>query len=168
MLEFTIKHQSTGFIYIVEDIHDYYELTDMFYAEHDLNKEDWEQDIQITPSGPLNEIENFEFARRNGCSLEQWFEEVECLELEDMAKLYWLKAECGYDLQTALSKLDDTTVYRNTLKEAAEVIFDDNNLYRIPEDLQSYIDYDKYAHELQIGGILREFEFANQKWTAYN
>lgn len=168
MLTFTIKHPIKTGLYLVADIDDYSELADMFYEEHDLNKEEWEQRIEITASGPVSEIQYFEMARGTGCSLEQWFEEVESLELQDRAKLYWLLVECGYDFESALSKLDETTVYRNPLINCAQVIFDEHNLYRIPEDLQCYIDYDKFAADLRICGDLREFEFENEAWTAEN
>lgn len=142
------------------------------YAEHLTQAEefDWLEGIEIIPLGDPCEKELFEAARSNGlgCSLNDWLEQVNDLDTHDMAKLYWLVVECGYDLEDSISKLEDTSVYCDTLRATAEQIFDEIYLDQIPDSFQSYINYDSFAYDLRAGGELCEFKFANQTWTAEN
>ena len=131
---------------------------------------DWLEGVEIIPLGTPCETELFEAARSNGlgCSLHDWLEQVNDLDTHDMAKLYWLVVECGYDLEDSISKLEDTSVYCDTLRATAQQIFDEIYLDQIPDRFQTYINYDSFAYDMRAGGDLREFKFANQTWTAEN
>lgn len=142
------------------------------YAEH-LNQDDdfdWLYGVEIIPLGAPCEKELFEAARTNGlgCSLNEWLEQVNDLDTHEMAKLYWLIVDCGYDLDDSISKLEDTSVHCDTLRATAEQIFDEIYLDQIPDRFQTYINYDSFAYDMRAGGALREFKFADQHWTAEN
>ena len=54
------------------------------------------------------------------------------------------------------------------VKDAAIELFDAVNLSQIPEPLQAYIDYDAFAHDLEIEGDFIEFEYAGSTFTCTN
>ena len=128
----------------------------------------WTNGLEIIPTGEAWEIELFEAAKAKGCNIAEWFSEVEGLDLHDKAKFYWLLVECGYDYDYSIRHLEDTSVYQEPLRKAAEIIFDEVYLHEVPDHLQTYIDYDGFAYNLRAGGDLREFTFAGQSWTAEN
>jgi len=90
--------------------------------------------------------------------------------LQDYEKvsLYYLVGVAGYSLEQALEKLDEPSIYQGDLKEAATELFDECYLHAIPENLQFYIDYDKFARDCQYGGDMAEFEYAGVTYTCTN
>lgn len=136
--------------------------------ENGLGQIDIFEGYEVTYSGEAWEVALFNAAAEQGCSIAEWYLEVEGLGFEEKAKLHWLIVECGYNYDHSMSELPDTVVYSTTLRAAAEEIFDDLYLYQIPENLQSYVNYDSFAYDLRAGSDLCEFQFAGQTWTAEN
>lgn len=142
------------------------------YAEHLKQDEDfdWLDGVEVIPLGDPTEKSLFEAARSNGlgCTLEEYLAQVNDLDMYEMAKLYWLVVEQGYEFDDGIRKLQDTSVYRDNLRATAEEIFDGLYLHQIPESLQTYVNYDSFAYDLRAGSELCEFKFANHTWTAEN
>lgn len=100
------------------------------------------------------------------CTLVKWFDEVEGLEDYEKPALYWLVADCGYNLEDALDKIDEVSLTEDSLEDAAAQLFDD--CYDVPANIMAYIDYDKFANDCRIGGDLSEFEFNGSTYTVTN
>ena len=149
-----------------------YEACSEYYIERALDSGLGQIEIfegyEVTYFGEPWEVALFNAAAEKGCSIAEWYLEVEELGFEEKAKLHWLIVECGYNYEHSMSELPDTVVYSTTLRAAAEEIFDDLYLYQIPENLQSYVNYDSFAYDLRAGSDLCEFQFAGQTWTAEN
>lgn len=107
------------------------------------------------------------------CSIDQsnldvWFDEVEVLDGAEKVCLYYLVGLVGYSLSQALEKLDEPSFYLGDLKDAAIEIFDECYLHAVPESIQSYIDYDRFARDCELGGDMCEFEYAGETYTCTN
>jgi antirestriction protein len=74
--------------------------------------------------------------------VELWFDELEHLDEEDAAKLYYLSG-LGYDLEESLDKMEDLILAQMTKEEWAE--------YRI-EDINPdfYFDYDSFGRDMRL------------------
>jgi antirestriction protein len=109
----------------------------------------------------------------NACKISQativrWFDDLEDLSDADTVALFYLVSECGYDLEEALDQVDDVAISECDLEEAASQFFDECYLHEIPEHVRSYIDYEAFARDCQIGGDMCEFEFAKRTYTCTN
>jgi hypothetical protein len=138
------------------------------FSGDELDESEWIEGLEIVCAGDPSEIETFEHARSSGCSLKEWIEANEDLDLHHRAALYWHIVYSGDSLSTAINKLDDTIIYSDNLRNAAEVVYDENFLESIPEHSRNLIDYDHFAYCKRIGGELCEFQFAGKTWTAEN
>lgn len=110
----------------------------------------------------------FEVCGINQSNLNAWFDEIEFLQNCEKVSLYFLVSLAGYSLSQALLKIDESVIYEGNLKEAATELFDECYLYTIPENLQCYIDYDKFARDCQYSGDMVEFEYAGTIYTCTN
>ena len=138
------------------------------FSGDELDESEQIEGLEIVCSGEPSEIKTFEKARSEGCSIKEWLEVTEELDLHEKAKLYWLIVDCGYNLSSAASKLEDTIIYCDNLRKTAEQLYDEYYIESIPEHSRNLIDYDHFAYTMRIGGDLCEFEFANKTWTAEN
>lgn len=117
--------------------------------------------------GSSADAELFAAAGINQANLEQWFDELEDLDEMEKAALFAI-LELGYNLDQALEKMEDATLYQGRLEDAAEELFDEIYASEIPEHLQSYIDYSRFARDCELSGDMSEFSFAGQTWTLTN
>jgi len=101
-------------------------------------------------------------------SLEQWFNDIENLDDNEKAALFYLCDDVGYGIQDALEKLEDVTLYEGPLKDAAGELFDDCYLSDVPALVQQYIDYDAFARDCQQAGDMAEFDFNGTTYTCTN
>lgn len=101
-------------------------------------------------------------------NLEMWFDDIEILDDWQKPALYYLTSDCGYDVSGAINKLDDVSIYQGPLADAAEELFDECHAHDIPENLRFYIDYEKFAHDCELGGDMAEFEFNRETYTCTN
>jgi hypothetical protein len=109
-------------------------------------------------------------------SLEQWFDAVVDLHDHEKVALFYLVSVNGQDTDEALQvrggggvrNIDDVSVMKCDLLEAASTLFDDIYLQDIPEAVRSYIDYEAFARDCQCGGDMYEFEFNGDTWTCTN
>jgi hypothetical protein len=113
------------------------------------------------------DAELFAAAGINQANLEQWFDDLEDLDEQEKAALFAILS-LGYGLEQALEKIEDATLYRGRLEDAAEELFDEIYLSEIPENLHSYIDYSRFARDCELSGDMSEFEFAGETWTLTN
>lgn len=68
-------------------------------------------------------------------------------------------------LDRAIAMTRDYCVVESTLLDAAVELFDDCYGHSIPEELRIYIDYEKFAADLERGGDMVEFEFGGKTYT---
>ena len=110
----------------------------------------------------------FEVCGINQANINVWFDEIEFLQDYEKLSLYYLVGVAGYNLEQALLKIDEPTIYQGDLKDAAAELFDECYLHSIPENIQFYIDYENFARDCQSGGDLCEFEYADTTYTCTN
>ncbi len=110
----------------------------------------------------------FECCGINQANLNIWFDDIEFLQNDEKISLYYLVGIAGYGLDQALEKLDEPSIYQGDLTEAAAELFDECYLHTIPENIQFYIDYDKFARDCQYSGDMAEFEYAGITYTCTN
>ncbi|MDG1074052.1 MAG: antirestriction protein ArdA [Methylophilaceae bacterium] len=115
-----------------------------------------------------NDAELFEACGINQANLNQWFDDIEFLQDYEKVSLYYLVGVAGYNLDQALLKTDEPSLYQGNLLDAATELFDECWLPSIPESIQFYIDYDKFARDCQYGGDLTEFDYAGTTYTCTN
>lgn len=115
-----------------------------------------------------DDAELFEACGINQANLNIWFDEIEFLQDFEKASLYYLVGVAGYNLDQALTKMDEPSIYQGELLEAATELFDECYLHTIPDDIKYYIDYEKFARDCQLGGDLCEFEYVNTTYTCTN
>ena len=93
--------------------------------------------------GKVSEYENLE-------DLNEAVEEYENLDDQDQKKLEFLMDAQGYDLQGALSNLENCDIYEDMdFKDLAYMFVDEGLMGDIPESMQNYFDYDQLAYDLQ-------------------
>lgn len=115
--------------------------------------------------GDAGDAQLFEACAINQANLDAWFDEVETLDARDKVALFYLVGFAGNGLEQAKEKIEDVILYECRLREAAEEIFDECHLESIPDGVRCYIDYEKYARDLEQGGELTQFEFADSIYT---
>lgn len=107
----------------------------------------------------------FNALKINQATLERWFDEVLDLDERDMAAVFFLVSNNGYDLDGAMRKKDDMTLYDGNLLDAATDLFDECYASEIPDNLKSYIDYEAFARDCRCGGDMVEFDFGGSTYT---
>ena len=115
-----------------------------------------------------DDAELFEACAINQANLNRWFDNIEFLQDFEKAGLYYLVAIAGYNLEQALTKIDEPCIYQGELLEAATDLFDECYLPSIPDNIKYYIDYEKFARDCQLGGDLCEFDYGNTTYTCTN
>ncbi len=152
---------ATGFYFT--DINDYETKATMHVDCYGNLVEEFE--IQFIDG---DDAELFEACGINQANLNQWFDDIEFLDDDEKVKLYYLVSVAGYNLEQALLKTDEPSLYQGNLRDAATELFDEIYLHSIPEYIQLYIDYDKFANDCQNGGDLTEFDYAGTTYTCTN
>jgi hypothetical protein len=128
-----------------------------------------------------NEVEEFEIQYIDGddsqlfeaCKIHQgdldtWFDDIETLEDNEKTALFFLMDGLGYNLDSALSSVDDVCLYEGPLLDAATELFDEIYLPEVPEAVQYYIDYAAFAYDCQMGGDMVEFTYEGTTYTCTN
>jgi hypothetical protein len=69
-------------------------------------------------------------------------------------------------LEDAKDKVDDVCIHQGYLYDAACELF--NDCYAVPPEIRNYIDYDKFAEEIESDGTMLEFEFGGDTYTCTN
>jgi hypothetical protein len=110
----------------------------------------------------------FDACRIHQANLSTWFDDIESLDRQEKAQLFYLVDQGGYDLSDALERYDDVALFDGRLIEAATQLFDDCYLCDVPEAVRNYIDYDAFANDCRIGGDMCEFRFDGDIYTVTN
>lgn len=151
-----------------------------FYFESNEDFNEKAPGVRDSFGGPIEEFEIqfidgdqedcdlFNACKISQADLELWFDKIEPLDTDTKAALFYAVNNIGYSLADALDKVDDgdVKIAEQTLEDAAAELLDD--CYSVPEGLESYIDYEKFAHDCQLGGDMAEFDFAGSTWTCTN
>lgn len=114
------------------------------------------------------DCELFNACRINQSNLESWFDDIEPLGDDEKLQLYFVMECLSYDLDDALRIMGDVCIQEDDLQTCAEQFFDECYSHDIPKDIRFYIDYEKFARDLQIGGDFIEFEYNNITYTCTN
>lgn len=123
-----------------------------------------EFEIQVTDlDGAQTEL--FNALSINQATLERWFDEIVDLDERDMAAVFFLVTNNGYDLDPAMDKKDDMSLFEGNLLDAATELFDECYASDIPDNLKSYIDYEAFANDCRCGGDMVEFDFGGTTYT---
>ncbi len=115
-----------------------------------------------------DDAELFEACGINQVNLNVWFDEIEFLQDFEKASLFYLVGVAGYNLDQALEKMNDTSIYQGDLLDAATELFDECYLHTLPDNLKYYFDYEKFARDCELGGDMCEFEYAGTTYTCTN
>ena len=59
-------------------------------------------------------------------------------------------------------------MYEGDLIDAATELFDAIYLSEIPQAVQNYIDYERFANDCQLSGDMYEMRFDGSTWTITN
>ncbi|KXS30903.1 MAG: Uncharacterized protein AWT59_2977 [Candidatus Gallionella acididurans] len=142
---------------------------------------DYEEKAEACKDRWGNPVEEFEIqyidgddgALFNACGINQanlgtWFNDVEVLDDNEKAALFYLVSMTGYSVADALDKIDDVNLYSGHLEDAAEELFDECYAQSIPENLRNYIDYKAFANDCQQSGDMCEFEYEGETYTCTN
>ncbi|PQV53351.1 antirestriction protein ArdA [Paraburkholderia sp. BL21I4N1] len=108
--------------------------------------------------------ELFEALKIDQSTLERWFDEVVDLDEREMAAVFFLVDNSGYDLDSAMDKKDDVSLHHGDLLDAATELFDECYGSSIPDNLKSYIDYEAFARDCRCGDMV-EFDFGGTTYT---
>lgn len=98
--------------------------------------------------------------------LEEFFSEVENYDEDRMARLYFLCSELGYTYESAVDRVDEVQLTKDTPKQYVEDILDE--LYEVPQGLRSYINTEALAEDMQSEGSLRQFDFEGVSYVCTN
>lgn len=149
----------------------YFTDMDDYRAKFDANRDSFglpveEYEIQFI-DGDAADAQLFDAAGINQASILFFIDEI--MELDDHQKpgLYFL-LDIGYEIDDAISRIDDVMIQEGNLEEAAEQLFDEIYLDRIPVNLQNYIDYSAFARDCEFSGDFREFEFSGATYCCIN
>jgi hypothetical protein len=123
-----------------------------------------EYEIQLIDS---ENTELFLACNINQANLHIWFDTIEIMQDCEKVCLFYQLTN-GFDLMIALEKIDEPCITESSLRDAAEQLFDDCYLHSIPQSVQYYIDYEKFAHDCQIGGDMTEFTYNGTTYTCTN
>ncbi|PRE81358.1 antirestriction protein ArdA [Burkholderia gladioli] len=109
--------------------------------------------------------ELFEALKIDQSTLERWFDEVVDLDEREMAAVFFLVDNSGYDLDSAMDKKDDVSLHHGDLLDAATELFDECYGSSIPDNLKSYIDYEAFACDCRCSGDMVEFCHGGSTYT---
>ncbi|MCA8148171.1 antirestriction protein ArdA [Burkholderia vietnamiensis] len=109
--------------------------------------------------------ELFDALKIDQSTLERWFDDVVDLDEHELAAVFFLVDNSGYDLDSAMDKKDDVSLHHGDLLDAATELFDECYGSSIPDNLKSYIDYEAFARDCRCAGDMVEFDFGGTTYT---
>jgi Antirestriction protein (ArdA) len=115
-----------------------------------------------------DESQLFEACKIHQGNLATWFDDIESLDRQEKAQLFYLVDQGGYDLSEALECYDDVCLYEGPLLDAATGLFDELYLHDVPEAVRNYIDYDAFANDCRVNGDMTEFAYEGTTYTCTN
>jgi Antirestriction protein (ArdA) len=110
----------------------------------------------------------FEACRIHQGDLATWFDDIETLDRQEKAALFYLVDQVGYRLNEALEKLEGVCISECSLIDAASDLFDEIYLPEVPESVRYYIDYDAFAYACRVNGDMTEFTYEGTTYTCTN
>lgn len=117
--------------------------------------------------GNREEIELVQMIGVDQSNLGSVLDVIENVDENDWPRLFFLlDNNITLSLEDAKDKVDDVCLHQGTLHDAACELFD--NCFNIPPEIRNYIDYDKFAEEIESEGSMVEFEFGGDTYTCTN
>lgn len=117
--------------------------------------------------GSCEEIQLVETLGLDQNTLESVLDVIENGDENDWPKLFFLlDNNITSSLEDAKDKVNDVSLHQGTLHAAACELFDD--CYTVPPEIRNYIDYDKFAEDIELEGGMVEFEFGGDTYTCTN
>ncbi|WP_186128597.1 antirestriction protein ArdA [Burkholderia gladioli] len=154
---------AVGFYF--DGLDDYNAQAENLMNRHGCPVEEFE--IQFI-DGERADAELFEALGINQVNLATWFDDIETLDEQEKAALFYLVLDLGYTLDDAMSERDDVTLYEGGLLEAATELFDELYLHDVPVAVRCYIDYEAFARDCRLNSDMTEFEFGGTTYTVTN
>jgi len=152
----------TGFYFETYD--EFEEGVEELEKEYKLPVEEFS--IEII-DGNREEIELVQTIGVDQSNLGSVLDVIETMDENDWPKLFFLlDNNITLSLEDAKDKVDDVCLHRGNLYDAACQLFDD--CYAVPPEIRNYIDYDKFAEEIEHDGTMLEFEFGGDTYTCTN
>ncbi|SDG95671.1 Antirestriction protein (ArdA) [Paraburkholderia phenazinium] len=118
--------------------------------------------------GSTGDAQLFNALKIDQSTLERWFDEVEDLNDNEKAALFFLVDNNGMDLDDAMDKRDDVMLREGSELDAGTEIFDEMYMDNMPAGAKSYVDYESFARDLRLNGEIVEFEFDGTTYTCVN
>jgi hypothetical protein len=151
----------------------YFGDLDDFQAKFDINKDHYgypveEYELQMIEEDENGDAQLFEACGIDQSTIELWFDEIENLNKNEKAALFYLVSDGGYSVADARGKVDEISLFEGNLLEAATEFFDEVYANEIPGNLRFYIDYEAFARDCRCGGDMSEFKFAGTTYTCTN
>jgi len=146
--------------YFFDDLDDY-EAKIQDYLDEGVE----EFEIEYTGSDS-NDADLFAALGINQATLELWFDDIEHMNDDEKATLYYIVGDLGYSLDDAVTMLDDDRAFEGTAKEYVEQLSDDvgwNML--LGDNLEFYVDVEKVVRDFEISGDIAEFSFGGRTWV---
>lgn len=117
--------------------------------------------------GNRKEVELVQTIGVNQSNLGSVLDVIESMDENDWPKLFFLlDNNITFSLEDAKDKVDDVCLHRGNLYDAACQLFDD--CYDVPPEIRNYINYEKFAEEIEQDGAMLEFEFGGYTYTCTN
>ena len=148
----------------------YFSSAEEFTDKADKLRDRWGNPVE---EFELDYIEGDDGQLFHACGIDQtnlavWFDDIESLQDNEKAALFYLIDCNGYALPGALECVQDVILTEGPLLEAATELFDECYLPEIPEACQNYIDYEAFANDCRLSGDMAEFRFQGETWTCTN
>lgn len=114
--------------------------------------------------------ELFEALKLNQGNINMWFDEIESLNEEEKAILYFETSNLGVSVDDALynAQRGERQVSKTNLEDYAYDMLKETYPEIMDGPLGNYIDYKGYARDLQLSGDMTEFEYDGDTWVADN
>lgn len=143
----------------------YFETYDEF--EEKKYNSSVEEFIIETIEGSCEELELINAIGVDQNNLKTTFDLIENVDESEWPKLFLLlDNNILLYPEDAKDKMDYVCLYRGNLHDAAKEFF--RCMYDVPNEIQNYIDFDKFAKDLKCEGMFLEFEFGGCTYTCTN
>lgn len=119
--------------------------------------------------GDQEEVQMIKAIKIDQSNMEEVIEFIETSDRYSWPSIFYLlDNHLVATLEDAIRKASELCVVESSLLDAASEVFDECYGDQIPDAIKSYIDYESFARDMQLGGDMREFEFAGKTYTCTN
>lgn len=114
------------------------------------------------------EAQLFKSCSIDQCTLGLWFNDIEVMNKQAQAELFYRCEYLGQDTDEAIYELNDSGSISNCsiINYVYDYVDACGILESMPENMQRYFDYEAYARDLELNGEVTEFRYDNETYTA--